>query len=279
MFLEIGQLVPGDFGNFRKVSVLSRCFRIWSAGSGRFRKFSEGFRVFTLFFKLVSWFRKIPEKFGRFPCYPVVCPSWSAVFRLLKVDFNVIPLFSSWSTVFRLISMSPHCFSSWSTVFGRVSRYPVVFPCWSTVSGCLFVCVPIVIATSGNARVRVGKRRVNPLAHRTFYASMQPKHYRDSTCLGTCRNLGQSSGNRRATRRHVPLVQGSWLSQARQDQEVGCACKPPTVPPCAQLVRRSTSRSRALGGAPGANERWPSSPTTLLKITCEAQLQARSWTR
>ena len=127
MFLEIGQLVPGDFGNFRKVSVLSRCFRIWSAGSGRFRKFSEGFRVFTLFFKLVSWFRKIPEKIGRFPCYPVVFPSWSAVFRLLKVDFNVIPLFSSLSTGFRLISMISHCFSSWSTVFGCFSCYPIVF--------------------------------------------------------------------------------------------------------------------------------------------------------
>ena len=152
MFLEIGQLVPGDLGNFRKVSVLSRCFRIWSAGSGRFRKFSEGFRVFTLFFKLVSWFRKISENFGRFPCYPVVFPSWSAVFRLLKVDFNVIPLFSSWSTVFRLISMISHCFSSWSTVFGCFSWYPIVFHGGQRVR--LFsLCVPIVFQV-GSGRNR-----------------------------------------------------------------------------------------------------------------------------
>ena len=143
MFLEIGQLVPGDFGNFRKVSVLSRCFRIWSAGSGRFRKFSEGFRVFTLFFKLVSWFRKIPEKIGRFPCYPVVFPSWSAVFRLLKVDFNVIPLFSSWSTVFRLISMISHCFFKLVNGFRLLLMLSHCFSWWSTVFGCFPYAFPL----------------------------------------------------------------------------------------------------------------------------------------
>ena len=50
--LEFGQLVPDDFGNFRKASVFSRCFSSWSAGSGRFRKKSEGFHVTPLFFQV-----------------------------------------------------------------------------------------------------------------------------------------------------------------------------------------------------------------------------------
>ena len=72
-----------------------------------FRTISEIFGRFpcfhVVFFDLVGWFRKISESFGRFPCYPFVFfPSWSAVLRLLKVDFNVVPLFSSWSTVFHV---------------------------------------------------------------------------------------------------------------------------------------------------------------------------------
>ena len=144
MFLEIGQLVPGDFGNFRKVSVLSRCFRIWSAGSGRFRKFSEGFRVFTLFFKLVSWFRKISEKSEGFHVIPLffklvsgfsVAKGWfqryPIVFKLVngfQVDFHDIPLFFKLVNGFRLLLMLSHCFSWWSTVFGC---FPYAFPLFS----------------------------------------------------------------------------------------------------------------------------------------------------
>ena len=79
--LEMCQLVPDVFGNVRQVSVFSRCFSSWSAGSGRFRKISEGFDVIPLFFQVGQL---VPEdfgkQFGRFLRYPVVCSSWSAVF-------------------------------------------------------------------------------------------------------------------------------------------------------------------------------------------------------
>ena len=97
--LEMCQLVPDVFGNVRQVSVFSRCFSSWSAGSGRFRKISEGFDVIPLFSKLVSWFRKISETIRKVSTlsrcvFELVCGV-----RLLKAGFNVIPLFSSWSTV------------------------------------------------------------------------------------------------------------------------------------------------------------------------------------
>ena len=55
---RVGQLVPEDFGTFRKVSMLSRCFPSWSAGSGRFREQIGRFPRFHVIVKLACGFSR-----------------------------------------------------------------------------------------------------------------------------------------------------------------------------------------------------------------------------
>ena len=116
-------------------------------------------------------------------------------------------LFSSWSTVFRLISMSPHCFFK---------------------------------LVNGNARVRPGQRRANPPAHRTFYASMQPKHYRD---------VGQCSGKAWATSGKcagTPQLLCFYAAKALSRQHV-----PRHVPQPRVTVGKSSGKRTARASGPG----------------------------